>query len=411
MKRFPCFCLVLALVLITSTVAAQSGLPALTQSGSTEINSILQRAVQQGVVPGVVAIVANKDRILYEGAFGLMDVGKQKPMTKDAIFRIASMTKPVTSAVVMMLVEEGKLRLDDPVSKYLPSFKDREIIATFDPKDSSFTTKKASKEVLIRHLLSNTSGLAYTFANDTSNLLQRKLNKPAEELPLLYEPGTRWTYSGSTKVLGQVIEKITGTTLDKYYEERVFKPLELQDTSYVVPAGRNSRVVTIQRRENGKLVETPNPDTIQSPVAGDGGLNSTVEDYIKFLQMLLNDGKWRGSTLLRKESIQAMTKNQIGDVIVQTQVTTNPGLSQNFPIGAGRDKFGFGFQITAPNRENPNLRSPGSYTWAGIYNTHFWVDPKRQIAAVIMMQVLPFYDEGCMKLYQDVEAAIGKNLK
>src|SRR5262249_32497277 len=143
----------------------------------------------------------------------------------------------------------------------------------------------------------------------------------------------------------------------------------------------------------------------------DGGLNSTAADYIKFLQMFLNDGKGHGATLLKKDSIQLMTRNEIGDVIVQTQETTNPALSQSFPIGAGRDKFGFGFQITTSNKENPNLRSPGSYTWAGIYNTHFWVDPKRQIAAVIMMQALPFYDEGAMKIYQDVEAAIGKNLK
>jgi CubicO group peptidase (beta-lactamase class C family) len=411
MKRFPLLPAVLAAALTCAAAAAQNGLPALNQNGTAEINAILQRAVQQGVVPGVVAMVANKDRVLYEGAFGLMDVGKQKPMTKDTIFRIASMTKPVTSVAVMMLAEQGKLSLDDPVSKYLPSFKDREMIATFNPADAAYTTKKAPKDVLIRHLLANTSGLAYTFSNDMANRLQQKISKPAEELPLLYEPGSQWTYSGSTKVLGQVIEKITGGGLDRFYEERIFRPLQIQDTSYVVPAEKVARVVTIERRQNGKLVETPNPERIQSPVAGDGGLNSTASDYIKFLQMFLNDGKAGGTTLLGKASIQSMAKNQIGKVIVQTQTTTNPALSQNFPIGAGRDKFGFGFQITASNKENPNLRSPGSYTWAGIYNTHFWVDPKRQIAAVILMQVLPFYDEGCMKLYQDVEAAIGRNLK
>jgi methyl acetate hydrolase len=341
----------------------------------------------------------------------LMDVGKQKTMQKDTIFRIASMTKPVTSVAVMMLVEEGKLSLDDPVSKYIPSFKDRELIATFNSQDASFTTKKATKEVLIRHLLTNTSGLAYTFANDESNQLQKKLNKPAEELPLLYEPGTRWTYSGSTRILGLVVEKITGMGLDKFYEERIFKPLKIEETSFVVPDGKTDRVVTTQQRRNGKLVESANPAKIQSPVAGDGGLNATAADYIKFLQMFLNEGKApSGTPLLRKASIEAMTKNEIGDVIVQTQPTTNPALSQNFPIGAGRDKFGFGFQLAVSNKENPDLRSPGSYTWAGIYNTHFWVDPKRQIAGVIMMQVLPFYDESCMKLYQDVEAAIGRNL-
>lgn len=410
MKRFPLMLVILA-ALLAVTTTAQNGLPNLSQNGAPEIDGILQRAIKQGVVPGVVAIVANKERVLYEGAFGLMDVGKQKPMTKDTIFRIASMTKPVTSAAIMMLVEQGKVSLDEPVSMYVPSFKDREVVATFNAADSTFTTKKAAKEVLIRHLLTNTSGLAYTFANDTSNRLQQKTGKQAEELPLLYEPGTQWTYSGSTKVLGQVVELASGMRLDRFMDEKIFRPLRLQDTSYAVPSSKAARVVTIQRRQNGSLAETANPETIQSPVAGDGGLNSTAGDYIKFLQMFLNDGKANGTQLLEKASIQMMAKNQIGNVIVQTQTTTNPALSQNFPIGAGRDKFGFGFQIATSNKENPNLRAPGSYTWAGIYNTHFWVDPKRQIVAVIMMQVLPFYDDGCMKLYQDVEAAIGKNLK
>jgi methyl acetate hydrolase len=410
MKRFPCILLVYLVMFIAAGASAQTSLPALSANGTAEIDAALQRAVKQGVVPGVVAIVTNKDGILYHGAYGLMDVAKEKNMTEDAIFRIASMTKPVTSVAIMMLIEEGKLRLDDPVSKFIPSFQDREVLATFDPADTAFTTKKASKKVLIRHLLSNTSGIAYPFSNDTANKLQLKLAKPAEELPLLYEPGGRWTYSGSTKVLGQVVEKITGAGLDRFYEERIFKPLGLQDTSFVVPAEKASRVVTWHRRENGKLIEVPNPERIQAPVAGDGGLHSTAADYIRFLQMFLNGGKWNGATLLRKDSIQAMTKNQIGSVIVQTQMTTDPARSQNFPVGAGRDKFGFGFQITASNKENPDLRSPGSYTWAGIYNTHFWVDPKREIAAVIMMQLLPFYDEGSMKLYQDVEAAIGRNL-
>jgi CubicO group peptidase (beta-lactamase class C family) len=412
MKRFQVLLFVLVITLTGIAARAQSGLPKLSPAGTTEINALLQSAVQRGVVPGVVAMVANKDTILYQGAFGLMDVGKEKPMAKDTIFRIASMTKPVTSVSVMMLVEDGKLSLDDAVSKYIPSFKDREVIATFNAADTTFTTKKAGHEVLIRHLLTNTSGLAYTFANDTSNRLQQKLMKPAEELPLLYEPGSQWTYSGSTRVLGQVIEKITGAGLDKFYEQRIFKPLGIEETSFVVPAAKTARVVTVQQRKNDKLTETPNPPNIQSPVAGDGGLNATAADYIKFLQMFLNEGKApNGTALLRKSSIDAMTKNEIGNVIVQTQVTTDALRSQNFPIGAGRDKFGFGFQIATSNKENPNLRSPGSYTWAGIYNTHFWVDPKRQIVAVIMMQVLPFYDAGCMKIYQDVEAAIGKNLK
>jgi len=412
MKRFPLVFLGLVIVLaVTAFPISGVDLPVLLDKGASEIDALLQQAVRQGTVPGVVAIVANKERILYHGAFGLMDAGKGKPMQKDSIFRIASMTKPVTSVAVMMLKEEGKLGLDDPVSKYLPSFQDREVISSFNPVDVTYTTKKAARPVLIRHLLTNTSGLAYAFSNDTVSRLQQKTKLEEQDLPLLYEPGTRWTYSGSTRVLGQVIEKITGAGLETFFQQRIFRFLELQDTAYAVPAAKAGRTVTLHQRENGKLVESPNPEKLEGPARGDGGLFSTASDYIKFLQMFLNDGQWRGTTLLHKQSIGAMTTNEIGSVLVDMQKTTNPLRSLNFPFGAGRDKFGFGFQITTPNNDNPNLRSPGSYTWAGINNTHFWVDPKRQIAAVIMMQVLPFYDEGCIKVYRDFEAAIGKNLR
>jgi len=412
MKGFQAICawVALATVFTGSPASGQAGLPALSEKGNAEIDGLLQRAVQQGVVPGVVAIVANRDQVLYHSAFGLRDVANRKPMQKDSIFRIASMTKPVTSVAVMMLEEQGKLKVDDAVSKYLPAYKNRDVIAAFNEKDATYTTNKSTKEILIRHLLTNTSGFAYGFSNYTVNRLQEKTGKQPEELPLLYEPGTRWTYSGSTKILGQVVEQLSGIPLDEFFRARIFKPLDMQETVYAVPADKRDRVVTAHSRQNGALVETPNPETIAAPVAGDGGLNSTASDYVKFLQMLLNEGTWHGTTILSRESVQSMTKNQIGQVVVQTQPGAIPARSNPFPLGAGRDKFGFGFQITASNKENPNLRAPGSYSWAGIYNTHFWVDPKRQIAAVILMQVLPFYDEGCIKLYQDFEAAIGRNL-
>src|SRR5437868_2375035 len=179
MKRFPSVFLGLAIVLAATFAAAPAPLPALPDKGVSEIDSLLQRAVQQGTIPGVVAIVANKDRILYQGAFGLQDVRQKKPMQKDSIFRMASMTKPVTSTAVMMLKEQGNLNLDDPVSKFLPSFKNREVIANFNPADATFTTRKAAGEVLIRHLLSNTSGLAYGFSNDTVFRITQK-TKQAE---------------------------------------------------------------------------------------------------------------------------------------------------------------------------------------------------------------------------------------
>src|SRR5207249_581281 len=202
MKRFPLLFLGLAVALASAAFPVfGADLPTLPAKGISEIDTLLQEAVRQGTVPGVVAIVTNKDRVLYHGAFGVMDTGKRKPMQKDSIFRIASMTKPVTSIAIMMLKEQGKLGLDDPVSKYLPAFQNREVISSFNPADATYKTKKAANEVLIRHLLTNTSGLAYAFSNDTVNRLQEKTQVEAEDLPLLYEPGTRWTYSGSTRVV------------------------------------------------------------------------------------------------------------------------------------------------------------------------------------------------------------------
>jgi len=400
---------ILVAILLSAVLAQGQTLP---QKGVAEIDAVFQRAIQQGTVPGVVAIVASKNQILYHSAFGLQDVANKKPMQKESIFRIASMTKPLTSAAIMLLIEQGKLKLDDPVSKYLPEFAGREVVANFNAADGTLTTRKAAGEVLIRHLLSHTSGLAYGFSNAMIAPLQQKTGKQPEDLPLLYDPGTRWTYSGSTKVLGRVVERVSGTALDKFLNDNFLQPLGMNDTSYAVPADKASRVVTTHNRANGKLVETPNPATIQSPVAGDGGLNSTAADYIKFLQMFLNNGKAQGRAILSKDSIQAMTKNQIANVVVDTQPAAQP-ITRPFPVApaAGRDKFGFGFELTASNKENTNLRSPGSYTWAGIYNTHFWVDPKREIAAVLMIQVLPFYDDDAMKVYHDFEEAIGKNLR
>jgi CubicO group peptidase (beta-lactamase class C family) len=400
---------VIAALLLSVTLAQGQSL---STKGAAEIDALFQRAVEQGTVPGLVAIVASENQVLYFKAAGMKDVAGKQTMTTDSIFRIASMTKPITSAAIMLLEEQGKLRLDDPVSKYLPEFKNREVLATFNPTDASFTTRKASGEILIRHLLSHTSGLAYGFSNPTVGQLQQKTRKQAEDLPLLYDPGTKWTYSGSHKILGRVVERVSGLTLDRFLDDNFFKPLGMMDTSYAVPANKRDRVVTTHARNNGKLTETPNPANIASTVAGDGGLSSTAGDYVRFLQMFLNHGKFQGHTILSKASIRAMTRNQIGNVVVETQPAASP-TTLPFPVApaAGRDKFGFGFEITTSNMENTNLRSPGSYTWAGIFNTHFWVDPRRKIAAVLMVQVLPFYDDSIMKLYQDFEEAIGKNLE
>jgi len=395
-------------------LAAIVSLPAVSRSSPQQssfpaLDTVLMTGAQQRLAPGVVAIVVNPERVLYLGAAGQMNVKGRKAMRTDTIFRIASMTKPFTAVAIMMLQENGKLSVEDPVAKYLPAFAHVTVIDTYDENTGAFTTRKPSQELLIRHLLSNTSGFGYAFSSPMLKAIRDKTGKATEQLPLLHEPGTLWTYGMSAKLLGQIVEKVSGVGLDQFFSTRIFQPLGLKDTFYLVPAAKLSRVATTNHRNaQGGFTETPNPSRLGSRAVGDGGLFSTAADYATFLQMLLNEGQSHDTTLLQPESVRLMITNQIGDVFVRTQQTTDPLQSKPFPFGAGRDKFGFGFQIAGVNDENPDLRSPGSYSWAGSDNTHFWVDPTRRIAAVVMMQTTPFYDDGAMKLLEEFEQAVGK---
>jgi CubicO group peptidase (beta-lactamase class C family) len=309
-----------------------------------------------------------------------------------------------------MLAQENALNLDDAVSQYLPAMANRTVVASIDEEAGTFETVPAAQEMTIRQLLSHTSGLAYNFSNPTMQTLIDISGRPIDELPLVDQPGTKWNYSGSTAVLGNLVAEVSGMPLDEFLRTRIFEPLGMTDTSYVVPAAKRSRVVTVHRVVDGELVEAPVPDDVRSPVRGDGGLYGTAPDYIRFLRMLLNKGELDGVRLLSQASVDAMTMNQIGAIKVETQVSTNPATSADFPIGAGQDTFGLGFQITSANDANPNLRSPGSYSWAGIFNTHFWGDPERGIVAVILMQQLPFYSADAMALYQGFEEAVNRSL-
>jgi CubicO group peptidase (beta-lactamase class C family) len=294
---------------------------------------------------------------------------------------------------------------------YLPQWAGRQVVTAIDAAAGTFETEPAESEITIRQLLSHTSGLAYNFSNpDMQALISITGEQNPMNLPLVAQPGTVWHYSGSTAVLGDLVAEVSGMPLDEFLESRIFDPLGMEDTSYVVSAEKTSRVVTTHRLVDGELLENPVPETVQSPVRGDGGLNGTAPDYIRFLQMLLNKGELEGRHILSEASVDAMIGNQIGDIRVETQPTTNPALSLDFPIGAGLDTFSLGFQITGSNAGNPDLRAPGSYSWAGIFNTHFWGDPQREIVAVILMQQLPFYDDAAMAVYQGFEERVNRNL-
>jgi methyl acetate hydrolase len=396
--------------LIAPLAGAPPNVPRLPPGGEAALTRFLQDAVGRGDVPGIVALVVNRRAVLFSGAAGKQDVARQVDMRGDTVFRIASMTKPITSTAVMMLVDGGRLGLNDPVSKYLPEFEGREVISSFNAADATYELQPARRAVTIRHLLTHTSGIGYAWSNPIVARLQQATKKSETTLPLLHDPGERWTYGASTRVLGQVVERISGQPLDSFLRARILEPLKMTDTAYVVSPHNLSRVVTVHQRSGGALTEQPNGPTQESPVRGDGGLYSTAGDYGRFLQMLLNEGTFDSARLLSPPAVRAMSSNQIGAVVVDEQPAANPALTKSFPLGAGRDTFGLGFQIAARTDRANGFRRPGSLSWAGIHNTHFWIDPARQIGVVVLMQVLPFYDEACIKTLRGFEELLYHHL-
>jgi CubicO group peptidase (beta-lactamase class C family) len=397
-------------LLCVCVVAVTSAAPSLPQQGTAALSAFLKSAVDRGDVPGVVVAVVNKDGVLYHDGFGLSSTLRRTSMAKDTIFNMASMTKPVTSVAIMMLVDEGKLKLDDEVARYLPKYKDPAVISRFNEADATYETRLAKRPITIRHLLTHTSGIGYGFASPMLTKIMQKTKQTELDLPLLFDPGDGWAYGASTRVLGHVVEAVSGQKIDAFLASRILQPLGMLDTSYLVPTEKYPRVVSVNARgSDGKFVERPMPATLPATVQGDGGLYGTASDYGLFLRMLLNRGTLGGRRILSEKSAKTLFENHMGSVAVQLQESANPALSKNFPMGAGKDRWGLGFQLAAEKR--PDRRTPGSGTWAGIFNTHFFIDPRREIGVVVMMQTLPFYDDASMKVYAGVEEAVYRNLK
>ena len=397
----------LPLLFVTVIAAAPPSLPS---QGATALSTFLKSATDRGDVPGVVVAVVDKNGVLYNEAFGQSSTLRNTPMTKDTIFNMASMTKPITSTAIMILVDEGKLKLDDDVAKYLPKWKDPQVISKFNEADASFETRPAKRQITIRHLLTHTSGIGYGFASPMLTKIMEKTKKSEMDSPLLFDPGESWAYGASTRVLGLVVEAISGQKIDAYLQARILGPLGMNDTSYLVPTTKYSRVVAVNARNaSGKFEERPMPETLPATVQGDGGLYGTASDYGLFLRMLLNRGTLNGKRILSEQSAKLMLEPATGTVVVKEQQSANLSLSRNFPVGAGKDKWGLGFQLAA--EKSPNRRSPGSGTWAGIFNTHFFIDPSRELGVVVMMQTLPFYDEASMKVYSGAEEAVYSHVK
>jgi methyl acetate hydrolase len=376
-------------------------------SGGAALDASLRGAVERKDVPGVVALITNRELVLYQGAFGVADVATGRALTSDALFRIASMTKPVTSVALMQLVEQGHIALDDPAEKYLPELQGLQVFESFDATTGAYRLRPASKPPTVRHVLTHTSGFGYPF---TSAIL-RDFKPHAGETypfggPLLFDPGERWHYGTSTDVVGRLVEVVSGQKLEDYFREHIFIPLKMDDTSYNVPEAKGPRLVAQQQRAGEHMdgaveLQKQQPGlTIAAPVGG-GGLASTADDYGRFMRMLLNGGELDGVRVLRPETVALMGQNQIGAVSVPALKTALARSADFTFIADGRDKWGLGFLITVD--QVPGKRSPGSLSWGGINNTYFWIDPRRGIGGVLMMQYLPFADAKALAVYDAFE--------
>jgi CubicO group peptidase (beta-lactamase class C family) len=363
------------------------------------IDTMINGWVARGRTNGAVALILRDGKIVYHKAFGFDDEEKMVPLRPDHIFRIASQTKAITSVAVLMLYEEGKLSLDDPLSRYIPEFAKPVVLDQFNQGDSSFTTVPAKSEITIRQLLTHTSGIGYAqIGSRESNAIYAKAKLTAgigaEEghllatdirklgkLPLMHQPGEKWTYGLSTDVLGYLVEVVSAMNLDQFFRTKIFEPLGMKDTYFNVPAAKHSRVASLYQEAGGKIakakpvvnqngtfyIDYPKKGTTY--FSGGAGLSSTALDYGIFLQMLLNGGEYNGKRILSRNAVRMMTMNQIGDI--------------NF----GNNKFGLGFGITTEKGSAVMPTQEGTFEWGGAFATAYWVDPKEKLVGIIYRQL------------------------
>ena len=372
------------------------------------IDAALRAAVDAKSIPGVVAMAADKRGVLYHGSFGVSDIATERAMREDDLFRIASMTKAVTSVAAMQLIEQGKFTLDDPVQKYLPQIARVPKFVSFDQITGAYSLQPAANAVTVRHLFTHTSGIGYNFTSPILRDFKPRDRETYPVGPLLFEPGERWLYGESLdQGLGKLIETVSSQSLEDYFREHIFTPLRMADTFYNVPREKVARLIPVHRRQSdGTIAKGPNPpDPIIPQPTGGGGLASTAADYLRFTRMILNDGALDGERILKADTVAVMARNQIGALGVAALKTAMPERSADFTfIADGRDKWGLGFLITTDSVSGK--RSAGSLSWGGINNTYFWIDRQREKSGVILMQFLPFADPKALALYEAFERGV-----
>jgi len=376
------------------------------------IDAALSRAVEAKEVPGVVALAATDTGILYEGAFGLRDVVDGPAMTRDSVFRIASMTKAVTSVAAMQLVEQGKLQLDEPIGKVLPELAAPQVLEGFDSAGAP-RLRSAKRPITLRHLLTHTAGFGYEMwnpeliryvaATGMPSLMTGKL--AVLRAPLVFDPGDRWEYGINIDWVGRAVERVAGQPLDAYFSAHIFAPLSMTDTGFVPSADQASRLVRVHRRGPDGSLDPITMEISQREFFSGGGLLSTGRDYLAFLRMLLHQGRSNGAELLRPETVALMGQNQIGDIPLGIMKTAMPELSNDVDLFPGV-RCGHGLASVVNAQEGPNGRSAGTLTWAGIFNTYYWIDPQKRVTGVILTQILPFADDRAVKLYGGFERGV-----
>jgi methyl acetate hydrolase len=381
------------------------------RAAASIIDETLRNGIEQRKIPCAVAMVATRDKITYRGAFGIRDSTGTR-VTTDSIFSIASMTKAITSAAALQLVDQGKVKLDEPVSKHLPELAQLQVLDGFDKNTGKPVLRPVRTPVTLQHLLTHTSGFAYDVWSKEMQKFEKAGGVPpagvAPLAPLIFEPGTRWQYGYSTDWAGRLVERVSGLTLEQYFQQNIFQPLEMKDTSFILPAEKFDRLVSrFDRQPDGTLKEQPR--TVPVPPRdfnGGGGLYSTAGDYVKFMQMILRRGQAAdGRQILQPRTVAKMASNQIGKISAGKLKSFQPDRSADVDVHPGAiDGWGLGFLIN--HTAYPGGRSAGSLAWAGIANTFYWIDPARGLCATLLMQFLPFVDKEAVGLLGDFERAV-----
>ncbi|WP_407177622.1 serine hydrolase domain-containing protein [Bradyrhizobium sp. STM 3562] len=379
-----------------------------------QIDEVLRQKSDAKEIPGVVAMAASGDEVIYQGAFGKRDLAKDDPMTIDSVFWIASMTKAVTTAGAMQLVEQEKLALDEPIGKVLPDLASPMVLEGFDAQGEP-RLRPAKQPITLRQLMTHTAGFCYDMWNGDMGKYLEKTGVPgiitckndALKTPIMTDPGSRWEYGTNIDFVGKAVEAVSGKRLDAYLRDNLFAPLGMTDTGFKISDDMRRRLVGMHARgADGVLAPMPF-ELEQDPEfhMGGGGLYSTAGDYIKFCQMILNEGSGNGHQLLKPETVALMAQNNIGDLVVTKMSTAAPIYTNDVDLYPDMvKKWGLSFLINTA--QTPEGRSPGSLAWAGLANTYFWIDPARDVAGVILMQTLPFADQKCLEAFAGFERGI-----